>query len=75
VILVDSSVWVDYFNGQDTPQTNLLDSLLGNEPLAILFRPGLPALCRAVGPARGKPEPIAPLVARNRSESFDNAST
>jgi len=35
VILVDSSVWVDYFNGQDTPQTNLLDSLLGNEPLAI----------------------------------------
>lgn len=35
MILVDSSVWVDYFNGQATPQTSLLDSLLGSEPLAI----------------------------------------
>jgi predicted nucleic acid-binding protein len=35
MILVDSSVWVNYFNGLDTPQTNLLDNLLGNEPLAI----------------------------------------
>ncbi len=33
--LVDSSVWVDYFNGQDTPQTAKLDALLGIEPLAI----------------------------------------
>jgi len=31
VILVDSSVWVDYFNGTDTHQTDLLDSLLGKE--------------------------------------------
>jgi predicted nucleic acid-binding protein len=35
VILIDTSVWVDYFNGQETPQTSLLDDLLGNEPLAI----------------------------------------
>lgn len=35
MILVDSSVWIDYFNGQATPQTSLLDSLLGSEPLAI----------------------------------------
>lgn len=35
MILVDSSVWVDYFNGQETPQTSLLDDLLGNEPLGI----------------------------------------
>ncbi len=35
MILVDSSVWVDYFNGQDTPQTAKLDALLGIEPLAI----------------------------------------
>ena len=35
MILVDSSVWVDYFNGQDTPQTARLDALLGIEPLAI----------------------------------------
>ncbi|MCH7975550.1 MAG: PIN domain nuclease [Bacteroidetes bacterium] len=35
MILVDSSVWVDYFNGVDTPQTSKLDSLLGVEPLGI----------------------------------------
>lgn len=35
MIVVDSSVWVDYFNGQDTPQTTRLDALLGIEPLAI----------------------------------------
>jgi predicted nucleic acid-binding protein len=35
MILVDSSVWIDYFNGQDTPQVNRLDALLGVEPLAI----------------------------------------
>ncbi len=35
MIVVDSSVWVDYFTGQDTPQTAKLDALLGIEPLAI----------------------------------------
>lgn len=35
MILVDSSVWVDYFRGAGTPQTERLDSLLGSEPLAI----------------------------------------
>ena len=35
MILVDSSVWVDYFNGQVTPETDFLDSLLGTEPVAI----------------------------------------
>jgi hypothetical protein len=35
LILVDSSVWIDYFRGTTTPQTEKLDSLLGNEPLAI----------------------------------------
>jgi predicted nucleic acid-binding protein len=35
VILVDSSVWIDYFRGHATPPAELLDSLLGNEPLAI----------------------------------------
>ncbi len=33
--LVDSSVWIDYFRGDDTPQTAKLDSLLGSELLAI----------------------------------------
>jgi hypothetical protein len=35
MILVDSSVWVDYFNGQVTQETDFLDSLLGTEPVAI----------------------------------------
>ena len=35
MILVDSSVWTDFFNGQDTPQTDRLNDLLGNEPLGI----------------------------------------
>lgn len=35
MILVDSSVWVDYFNGQASRETDLLDSLLGSEPVAI----------------------------------------
>jgi len=34
VILVDSSVWIDYFRGLPTPQTDKLDALLGSEPLA-----------------------------------------
>ena len=35
MILVDSSVWIDYFNGTITAQTQKLDGLLGQEPLAI----------------------------------------
>ena len=35
MMLVDSSVWVDYFRGAITPQTERLDALLGREPLAI----------------------------------------
>lgn len=34
MILVDSSVWIDYFRGAATPQADLLDALLGSEPLA-----------------------------------------
>ena len=35
MILVDSSVWIDYFNGAETPETNRLDALLGVEPLGL----------------------------------------
>jgi len=34
VILVDSSVWIDYFRGRQTPQADQLDALLGIEPVA-----------------------------------------
>ena len=35
MIVVDSSVWIDFFNGKVTPQTSKLLSLLGNEPLLV----------------------------------------
>lgn len=35
MIVVDSSVWIDYFNGRDTLEVAKLDVLLGVEPLAI----------------------------------------
>jgi hypothetical protein len=34
VILVDSSVWIDYFRGTVTPETERLDSILGTELVA-----------------------------------------
>jgi len=35
MIVVDSSVWIDYFNGQLNAATDLLYDLLGNEPILI----------------------------------------
>ncbi len=35
MILVDSSVWIDYFRGIGTWQADQLDGLLGNQPLAV----------------------------------------
>jgi predicted nucleic acid-binding protein len=35
MILVDSSVWIDYFNGKITPQTDWLDSALGREMIIV----------------------------------------
>lgn len=35
MILVDSSVWIDYFCGRDTRQTERLDQLLGVKPVAV----------------------------------------
>lgn len=35
MIVVDSSVWIDYFNGVVSAETNKLDALLGVKPLAI----------------------------------------
>ncbi len=34
MLLVDSSVWVDYFNGVGTAETDYLDAVLGREPVA-----------------------------------------
>ena len=34
MIFVDSSVWIDYFRGIATKETELLDRLLGVEPIA-----------------------------------------
>jgi predicted nucleic acid-binding protein len=35
VIVVDSSVWIDFFRGTTTPQTERLDALLSTEPIAV----------------------------------------
>ncbi|HWS75152.1 MAG TPA: PIN domain-containing protein, partial [Quisquiliibacterium sp.] len=35
MILVDSSVWVDFFRGTATPESEQLDALLGSELLAV----------------------------------------
>lgn len=35
MILVDSSVWIDYFKGRATAQTGLLEGLLDSQELAI----------------------------------------
>jgi predicted nucleic acid-binding protein len=35
VILVDASVWINYFNGISTWQTDLLDHYLSNTPIII----------------------------------------
>jgi len=35
MILVDSSVWIDYFNGKSTWQTDLLDAYLSAVPIVM----------------------------------------
>lgn len=34
-LLVDSSVWINYFNGSITPETDYLDNALGNESIVV----------------------------------------
>ena len=35
MILVDSSVWIDYFSGNGSPETDFLDGILGVSAIAI----------------------------------------
>jgi predicted nucleic acid-binding protein len=35
MIIVDSSVWIDYFNGRDIPEVTKLDQLLETELLGV----------------------------------------
>ena len=35
MIFVDSSVWIDFFNGTSSAETNYLDDLLGKEPVGL----------------------------------------
>jgi predicted nucleic acid-binding protein len=35
MILVDSSVWIDYFNGKSTWQTDVLDHYLSDRPIIM----------------------------------------
>lgn len=33
--MIDSSVWIDYFNGVESRETNLLDDILGQRDVAL----------------------------------------
>lgn len=33
--MVDSSVWIDYFNGDENPEVKYLDAILGIKPVVI----------------------------------------
>ena len=35
MLVVDTSVWIDYFNGVKNPQTDFLDTVLDNTPIII----------------------------------------
>ena len=35
MIFVDTSVWIDYFNGKVSPEVDILDDALGTEAVAI----------------------------------------
>lgn len=35
MIIIDTSVWIDYFNGAITPETTILDNALGKKAVAI----------------------------------------
>jgi len=35
-VIVDASVWIDFFAGRFTPQSTWLDNALGNESLAVV---------------------------------------
>lgn len=52
MIVVDSSVWIDFFNGKVTPQTNKLLSIMGNEPIIV----GDLILCEILQGARAEPQ-------------------
>lgn len=34
-VLVDSSVWIDYFTGVASPETDALDAMIGRSPLVV----------------------------------------
>ena len=48
MIVVDSSVWIDFFSGRATPRTRTLLSLMGSEPLLV----GDVILCEVLQGAR-----------------------
>ena len=35
MLVVDSTVWIDYFNGVETPQTGFLDRVLDQTPILV----------------------------------------
>jgi predicted nucleic acid-binding protein len=36
MVIVDSSVWIDYFQGKDTPHTRYLYRLVGSQEIGLV---------------------------------------
>jgi predicted nucleic acid-binding protein len=36
VVIVDTTVWIDYFRGQENPETEWLDREVGRQPLGLI---------------------------------------
>ena len=67
MILVDSSVWIDYFNGIHSPETDHLDALLGREIAAT----GDVILLEVLQGFRADAEVAAARRAMSRLPQFD----
>lgn len=57
MILVDTSVWIDYFRGTPTPEAEKLDALLGSELIITGDLVLVEVLCRALTPTASSIRP------------------
>lgn len=71
MVIVDSTVWVDYFNGLQTPETDWLDFALDRQRLAITSL----ILCEVLQGVRTEREALQVRTELLRLEVFDVPST
>ena len=69
MVIVDSTVWVDYFNGRHNPETDWLDDRLGDERLGLTTL----ILCEVLQGVRDDRRAAAVESELKRLEIFDSA--